>query len=55
MGVREIARRVGRDVKGVHTDLGALVSAGIVERTNRGKYLFPFDQVKVQFELDAAA
>jgi predicted transcriptional regulator len=54
-GVREIARRVGRDVKGVHTDLGALVSAGIVDRTPHGKYLFPFDQVKVRFELHAAA
>jgi predicted transcriptional regulator len=54
-GVREVARRVGRDVKGVHTDLGALVAAAIVDRTGHGKYLFPFDQVKVQFELHAAA
>jgi predicted transcriptional regulator len=55
MGVREIARRIGRDVKGVHTDLSSLVSAGIVDRTGRGKYQFPSDQVKVRFELHAAA
>ncbi len=54
-GVRELARRVQRDVKGVHTDVNALVTAGIVERTENGKYLFPFDQVKVQFELHTAA
>lgn len=55
LGVRELARRVDRDVKGVHTDVNALVTAGIVDRTENGKYLFPFEQVKVQFELHAAA
>lgn len=54
-GVRELARRLERDVKGVHTDLNALVAAGIVDRTKDGKYVFPFDQIKVQFELHAAA
>ncbi len=55
LGVREIARRVGRDVKGVHNDVNALVLAGVVERTEDGKYLFPFDRVKVQFEFAARA
>lgn len=54
-GVRELARRLERDVKGVHTDVTALVTAGIVDRTEDGKYLFPFDQVKVRFDLHAAA
>ena len=55
LGVRELARRVARDVKGVHTDANALVTAGVMDRTCDGKYLFPFDRVKVQFELHAAA
>lgn len=55
LGVRELARRVGRDVKGVHNDANALVTAGVIERTEDGKYLFPFKRVKVQFELHAAA
>ena len=55
MGVRELARRVGRDVKGVHTDANALVAAGVVDRTEDGKYLFPFDRVKVRFDIPAAA
>lgn len=55
LGVRELARRLERDVKGVHTDLNALVTAGVVDRTDSGKYLFPFDEVKVRFELHTAA
>ncbi len=55
LGVRELARRVGRDVKAVHNDATALVNNGVIERTDDGKYLFPFDTVKVQFEMRAAA
>jgi hypothetical protein len=46
---------VERDVKGVHTDPNALVTAGVVDRTGDGKYLFPFDRVKMRFEVSAAA
>lgn len=55
LGVRELARRVERDVKGVHTDANALVTAGVVDHTEDGKYLFPFDRVRVRFDVLAAA
>lgn len=55
VGVRELARRVQRDVKGVHTDAQALVLCGLIDKTRDGKLSFPFDAVKVQFELHAAA
>jgi predicted transcriptional regulator len=55
LGVRELARRVARDVKGVHTDANALVSAGVIDRAEDGKYVFPFDEVRVRFNLRAAA
>ena len=55
LGVREIARRIERDVKAAHNDVTALVMAGIVERTDDGKYLFPFDRIKVRFDVSAAA
>jgi len=55
LGVRELARRVGRDVKGVHTDVTALLQAGVIERTEGGKLLFPYQHVEVRFKLDAAA
>ncbi|MDR1709931.1 MAG: DNA-binding protein [Candidatus Accumulibacter sp.] len=54
LGVRELARRLGRDVKGVHTDAAALVKAGVIDRTAEGKYSFPFDAVHVDFLLKAA-
>lgn len=55
LGVRELARRLGRDVKAVHTDANALVAAGVIDRTDAGQYVFPFDRVKVQFQLGKAA
>jgi len=52
IGVRELARRVGRDVKAVHTDITALLEAGVIDRTAHSKLLFPYRHVKVQFALD---
>lgn len=53
IGVRELARRLERDVKAVHTDVTALVNAGLVTRTAEGKYLFPYDRVQVHFGFGA--
>ena len=36
VGVRELARRVERDVKGVHTDAQALVKAGVIDKLPDG-------------------
>jgi predicted transcriptional regulator len=52
--VREAARRVSRDVKAVHTDLSALLAAGVLVRTEAGQVEFPYDAVKVEFLLAAA-
>jgi predicted transcriptional regulator len=52
--VREAARRVSRDIKAVHTDLSALLSAGVLVRTEAGQVEFPYDAVKVEFLLQAA-
>lgn len=54
VSIREAARRVGRDVKGVHGDVTALLNAGILVRTEAGPILFPYDAVKVEFLLYAA-
>jgi predicted transcriptional regulator len=51
--IREVARRVGRDVKAVHGDVHALIDAGIVEATGSG-VRFGYDAVRVDFTLDAA-
>lgn len=52
--IRETARRVGRDVKAVHSDVQALLAAGILDRTPEGRILFPYDAVRVEFTLRAA-
>lgn len=54
VSIREAARRVGRDVKAVHGDITALLNAGVLDRTDDGRIVFPFDAVKVEFLLHAA-
>jgi predicted transcriptional regulator len=54
MTIREAARRVGRDVKAVHGDVQALLRAGILQKTEEGRVVFPFDAVHVDFMLNVA-
>ena len=54
MSIREAARRVGRDVKAVHGDVSAPLSAGVIDRTEGG-IIFPHDAVHVDFMLTKAA
>ncbi len=54
MSIREAARRVGRDVKPVHSDITALLAAGVLDRAEGGGIIFPFEAVKVEFLLQAA-
>jgi predicted transcriptional regulator len=51
----EVARRVGRDVKGVHGDLHARLAAGLLDRTADGRVVFPYDAMKVEFTVEAGA
>jgi phosphomannomutase len=53
IALREIARRVGRDVKGVHSDVHALLQAGVLDRVVDG-FVFPFEAIHVDFTLQAA-
>ncbi len=54
VSIREAARRVDRDVKAVHSDITALLTAGVLDRTDTGEIVFPYDAVKVEFLLQAA-
>ena len=54
LSIREAARRVKRDVKAVHTDVTALLNAGVLDRVEDGRVIFPFDSVRVEFLLHAA-
>lgn len=54
VSIREAGRRTGRDVKAVHGDVTALLNAGVLDRTDDGRVVFPFEAVKVEFLLQAA-
>ncbi|MBV8848892.1 MAG: transcriptional regulator [Methylobacteriaceae bacterium] len=52
--IREVARRVGRDFKAVHSDVTMLANTGVVQRTDSGAVEFPYDRVHVEFDILAA-
>jgi len=52
LALREVARRVDRDVKSVHADTHALLNAGVIDRCAEG-FIFPYDAVHVDFLLKA--
>ncbi|MBK1716352.1 transcriptional regulator [Thiocystis violacea] len=55
IGVRELARRVGRDVRAVHADTQQLASIGLIDKTEDGKLHFPYDGVHIELGWRAAA
>ena len=52
LALREIARRVERDVEAVHADVHALLNAGLIQRNDEG-FLFPYDKVHAEFMVNA--
>lgn len=54
VSIREAARSVHRDVKAVHSDVTALLNAGVLDRAEGGGIVFPYEAVKVEFLLQAA-
>jgi predicted transcriptional regulator len=55
LALREIARRVNRDVRRVSDDVHALLDAGVLDRDEDGSIEFPYEAVHVNFTLKAAA
>lgn len=55
IALRELARRVDRDVKRVHEDVQELIELGLVERGEGGGVVCPFSTVHIDMELRAAA
>ncbi len=50
--IREVARRVGRDVQAVHRDITTLINSGIIDRHENGVE-FPYDQIHFEFDVTA--
>jgi predicted transcriptional regulator len=53
--LREAARRVGRDVRAVHSDVHMLLQAGVLRKDDEGLIEFPYTSVHVDFMVKAAA
>ncbi len=51
LAVRELARRVGRDVKRVHEDVQVLAELGLVERDDAGGVLCPYADVHIDLHV----
>ena len=45
---------MNRDVKAVHADVHALLNAGVLQKTEAGLVVFPFDAIHVDVMLRAA-
>ena len=54
MGIRELARKLDRDVKSTHSDVTALVKGGVINRSEDGSVEFPYDAIHVDFIVKAA-
>jgi predicted transcriptional regulator len=54
LSIREVARRVNRDVQAVHRDVTTLVNAGVIDRTASG-IEFPYDRIHFEYDVSAAA
>ncbi len=55
MTLREAARRVGRDVRAVHSDVHMLLQAGVLRKDDEGRIEFPYTAAHVDFMLETAA
>ncbi|KKB13163.1 hypothetical protein VE25_03530 [Devosia geojensis] len=54
LSIREVARRVSRDVQAVHRDVTMLINTGVIDRTEKGVE-FPYDRIHFEFDVSAAA
>lgn len=54
LAIREVARRVGRDVQAVHRDITTLINAGVIDRSEAG-VTFPYEEIQFDFKIRTAA
>ncbi|QKE40484.1 MAG: transcriptional regulator [Ferrovum myxofaciens] len=55
MSIRALSRTLHRDVKRVHEDTHALIRVGLIEKNPEGKIFVPFEEIRADFVIHAAA
>jgi predicted transcriptional regulator len=51
LSIYELAKRLGRDYKNVHTDVSQLAAIGLVERGKDGRVAVPWDLLRAELRL----
>ena len=49
LSIYELAKRLGRDYKNVHTDVSRLAQIGLIEKAPGGRVSVPWDVVRAEF------
>jgi predicted transcriptional regulator len=49
LSIYELAKRIGRDYKNVHTDVSRMTELGLVEKDADGRVRVPWDAVRAEF------
>lgn len=55
MSIRELARRLPRDVKAVHADVQSLLEAKCIMKTPDGRIELPYDEVRLEVAMKSQA
>lgn len=55
MSIYALAKQVKRNYSNVHSDIGKLFALGLVEKDNKGLVFVPWDEIRADFALKAAA
>jgi predicted transcriptional regulator len=53
--IRAVSKALGRDYRGVHSDVTALLQAGLIEKDEAGKVLVPWSKITAEMNFEAAA
>jgi len=53
--IRALSKALGRDYRGVHADVVALLEAGLVTKDENGKVLVPWSKITAEMDFEAAA
>lgn len=54
LSIREVSRRVGRDVQAVHRDVTTLINAGVIDKNDNG-IEFGYERIHFDFDVSVAA
>lgn len=55
LSIYALAKQVKRNYSNVHSDIGKLLALGLVEKDSNGRVFVPWDEIRADFALKAAA